>query len=95
MSWAARNATRMFWRGASSSSKKKAAAKKKGAAKEVPSKGLEKLKKKQALFQQENGLPVWLKGGFKDKLLYQLTLVGLGVGMIMSVDTLVRLSLPK
>ncbi|XP_069707435.1 cytochrome c oxidase subunit 7A2, mitochondrial [Phaenicophaeus curvirostris] len=50
---------------------------------------------KQKLFQEDNGLPVYLKGGVMDALLYRVT-VGLSVfGTAYAVYYLVGASLPK
>nr|CAD7401970.1 unnamed protein product [Timema poppensis] len=51
--------------------------------KSAPPDFLKRLKAKQEKFQENNDLPVWLKGGPMDKVLYQLTcllcVVGLGM----------------
>ncbi|XP_009866773.1 PREDICTED: cytochrome c oxidase subunit 7A2, mitochondrial, partial [Apaloderma vittatum] len=50
---------------------------------------------KQKLFQEDNGLPVHLKGGLMDALLYRVTM-GLSVfGTVYVVYKLFEVSMPK
>ncbi|XP_044744551.1 uncharacterized protein LOC123306564 [Coccinella septempunctata] len=51
-----------------------------------------RLKDNQKKFQVDDGLPVWLKGGFKDKLLFQITIIGLLVCLVMSGQVLYELT---
>ncbi|KAL3289003.1 hypothetical protein HHI36_003446 [Cryptolaemus montrouzieri] len=50
-----------------------------------------RLKENQKKFQVDDGLPVWLKGGVKDKILLQLTLILLVVGLGMSGQVMYEL----
>ncbi|XP_052574681.1 cytochrome c oxidase subunit 7A2, mitochondrial-like [Peromyscus californicus insignis] len=52
-----------------------------------------KVPEKQKLFQEDNGVPVYLKGGASDALLYRLTM-GLTVGAY-SIYMLVMAAFPK
>ncbi|KAJ8924486.1 hypothetical protein NQ315_007283 [Exocentrus adspersus] len=62
---------------------------------EVPSARFQRMKAIQKRFQIDDGLPVHLKGGFGDRILYLgtfgLTLIGVGL----SVRTWIRLILKK
>ncbi|XP_051471200.1 cytochrome c oxidase subunit 7A2, mitochondrial [Apus apus] len=54
-----------------------------------------KVPEKQKLFQEDNGIPVYLKGGPMDGLLYRVT-VGLSVfGTAYAVYQLIVASMPK
>ncbi|XP_030075570.1 cytochrome c oxidase subunit 7A1, mitochondrial [Microcaecilia unicolor] len=50
---------------------------------------------KQKLFQEDNGLPVHLKGGATDALLYRITMAISLAGTCLSVFQLVRASFPR
>ncbi|CAI9542680.1 unnamed protein product [Staurois parvus] len=50
---------------------------------------------KQKIFQADNNLPVHLKGGKGDLILYRITMGISIVGCCLSVYTLVKASLPK
>ena len=52
-----------------------------------------KLKRIQKAFQKTDGVPIYLKGGFKDKVLYNITLLTLIGGVILSVQTVIQLML--
>lgn len=43
-----------------------------------------RLKENQKFYQIDNGIPVWLKAGARDKILYQISLWGCITGFIMS-----------
>ncbi|XP_017681021.1 PREDICTED: cytochrome c oxidase subunit 7A2, mitochondrial [Lepidothrix coronata] len=49
----------------------------------------------QKLFQEDNGLPVYLKGGAKDALLYRTTVVLTMFGTVYCMYHLVVSSMPK
>ncbi|XP_061721909.1 cytochrome c oxidase subunit 7A-related protein, mitochondrial-like [Cydia pomonella] len=49
---------------------------------------LTKLRKLQADFQCEDGIPIWLKRGFTDRLLYTSTIVGCGLGLFLVILTI-------
>ncbi|XP_065715564.2 LOW QUALITY PROTEIN: cytochrome c oxidase subunit 7A1, mitochondrial [Patagioenas fasciata] len=49
----------------------------------------------QKLFQEDNGLPVHLKGGALDSALYHLTTLICSVGTCYSLWSLARASMPK
>ncbi|KDR19493.1 cytochrome c oxidase subunit 7A1, mitochondrial-like [Zootermopsis nevadensis] len=53
------------------------------------------LKKKQALFQKNDGVPIHLKGGPVDKVLYGITLALCAVGTVLSLQTLFVMAYPK
>ncbi|OQR75588.1 cytochrome c oxidase subunit VIIa 2-like, partial [Tropilaelaps mercedesae] len=46
---------------------------------------LEHLKELQKLYQADDGVPVYLKRGFRDKILYQITAAGVIVGTLCSL----------
>ncbi|XP_064303862.1 cytochrome c oxidase subunit 7A2, mitochondrial [Phalacrocorax carbo] len=50
---------------------------------------------KQKLFQEDNGIPVYLKGGIMDALLYRLTMGLTGLGTAYVVYELLVASMPK
>ncbi|GJQ74969.1 hypothetical protein Trydic_g9595 [Trypoxylus dichotomus] len=54
-----------------------------------------KLLKRYSLFQMDNNLPVYIKGGFTDKFLYNSTLALIAIGLIDGFYTLVTMALPK
>ncbi|KAF5280074.1 hypothetical protein FQA39_LY18158 [Lamprigera yunnana] len=56
--------------------------------KEVPSPGFKKVKELQKKFQEDNGIPVYLKGGRFDRVLYQATLVLLAITLGMSAEVI-------
>ncbi|NXM73878.1 CX7A2 oxidase, partial [Serilophus lunatus] len=49
----------------------------------------------QKLFQEDNGLPVHLKGGVKDALLYRTTMCITVFGTVYAIYQLVVSSMPK
>ncbi|KAM9840714.1 cytochrome c oxidase subunit 7A2, mitochondrial-like [Aulostomus maculatus] len=51
--------------------------------------------KNQKLFQEDNGLPIHLKGGISDSLLYRTTMVLTVVGTVYVVYELVKASFPQ
>lgn len=51
----------------------------------------EKIKRKQELFQVDNDVPVYIKGGSGDKILLGITTLLVGIGMIGSMQTAWRL----
>lgn len=57
---------------------------------QVP-KRIRKLKAKQRKFQIEDCVPIYLKAGLRDKILYNVSLILTGVGFIMSCGTLAQL----
>ncbi|KRT80133.1 hypothetical protein AMK59_7211 [Oryctes borbonicus] len=54
-----------------------------------------KLLKRFSLFQMDNNLPVHLKGGFSDKMLYNSTVVLIGIGLIDGFYTLLTMAKKK
>ncbi|XP_078086445.1 cytochrome c oxidase subunit 7A2b [Mustelus asterias] len=54
-----------------------------------------KVPEKQKIFQADNGMPVHLKGGVMDAVLYRLTMGLTVAGSIYVVYELLRISLPK
>ncbi|XP_062981869.1 cytochrome c oxidase subunit 7A2, mitochondrial [Elgaria multicarinata webbii] len=54
-----------------------------------------KVKEHQKLFQEDNGLPVYLKGGTKDALLYRLTMAITVVGTGYVLYELFMAAMPK
>ncbi|CAG9794350.1 unnamed protein product [Diatraea saccharalis] len=48
---------------------------------------LAKLKKMQAEYQCEDGREIWLKAGFRDRLLYALTIICCYTGVMMTLST--------
>ncbi|XP_045483370.1 cytochrome c oxidase subunit 7A, mitochondrial [Harmonia axyridis] len=56
-------------------------------------KQFKRLKDNQKKFQVDDGLPVWLKGGLRDKILFQITLIGLLVCLVMTGDVFYQLFL--
>nr|XP_034834123.1 cytochrome c oxidase subunit 7A, mitochondrial-like [Maniola hyperantus] len=56
---------------------------------------LAKLKKLQADFQAEDGKPIWLKGGIKDRILSSLTFFLSYVGILMTLTTIYENAKPS
>ena len=54
-----------------------------------------KVPEKQKLFQEDNGIPVHLKGGVADALLYRATMILTVGGMAYAIYQLVVASFPK
>ncbi|XP_075771456.1 cytochrome c oxidase subunit 7A1, mitochondrial [Pelodiscus sinensis] len=54
-----------------------------------------KVREHQKLFQEDNGLPVHLKGGTLDSLLYRFTMTITVVGSCYSVFSLVKAAFPQ
>uniref|UniRef100_A0A8C9GEA0 Cytochrome c oxidase subunit 7A2, mitochondrial n=1 Tax=Piliocolobus tephrosceles TaxID=591936 RepID=A0A8C9GEA0_9PRIM len=54
-----------------------------------------KVPEKQKLFQEDNGIPVHLKGGVTDTLLYRVTMVLRVGGMANAINLLAMTSFPK
>uniref|UniRef100_A0A8B9XX41 Cytochrome c oxidase subunit 7A2, mitochondrial n=1 Tax=Bos mutus grunniens TaxID=30521 RepID=A0A8B9XX41_BOSMU len=54
-----------------------------------------KVPKKQKLFQEDNGIPVYLKSGIADALLYRATMVLIAGGMAYAIYKLAVASFPK
>ncbi|XP_069672645.1 cytochrome c oxidase subunit 7A, mitochondrial-like [Periplaneta americana] len=54
-----------------------------------------KLALKQKRFQVDDGVPIFLKGGVFDKILYQITVVLCWVGIILSIKLFFNLSYSK
>ncbi|XP_017777756.1 PREDICTED: cytochrome c oxidase subunit 7A2, mitochondrial-like [Nicrophorus vespilloides] len=54
-----------------------------------------RLLRKYELFQQDNGLPVHIKGGFADKALFTLTAVLIATGTLEGYRTLFNMAKPK
>ncbi|XP_036041924.1 cytochrome c oxidase subunit 7A2, mitochondrial-like [Onychomys torridus] len=54
-----------------------------------------KVPEKQKLFQEDNGVPVHLKGGVSDSLLYRLTMGLTGGGTAYAIYMLVMAVFPK
>ncbi|XP_061256487.1 cytochrome c oxidase subunit 7A2, mitochondrial-like [Bos javanicus] len=54
-----------------------------------------KFPKKQKLFQEDNGIPVYLKSGIADALLYRATMVLIAGGMAYAIYKLAVASFPK
>ncbi|XP_036397894.1 cytochrome c oxidase subunit 7A2, mitochondrial-like [Megalops cyprinoides] len=54
-----------------------------------------KVPEKQRLFQEDNGMPIHLKGGVSDALLYRLTMVLTVLGSGYVVYELVNAAMPK
>lgn len=60
--------------------------------KEIPSSNSAKIKEHQAFFQREDGnMPTYLKAGMRDKHLFNVTLIVLGIGIAMSMETVLKL----
>ncbi|KAF2901763.1 hypothetical protein ILUMI_04421 [Ignelater luminosus] len=59
---------------------------------EVPSENFQKLKVKQQKFQVDDGVPVYIKGGMLDKILYQATVAGTTVGVILGIQVFLTLA---
>lgn len=53
------------------------------------------LKKKQELFQKKDGVPLYLKGGPVDKVLFGITVALCVLGTALSIQTFYVLSYPK
>ncbi|KAK4885386.1 hypothetical protein RN001_001657 [Aquatica leii] len=53
---------------------------------EVPSNKFKKLKENQKKFQIDDGVPVYLKGGFTDRIFFQATAATTLVGLVMSLQ---------
>lgn len=51
----------------------------------------EKIRKKQELFQLDDDIPVYLKGGAGDKMMLGFTTILIGIGLITSGQTIWRL----
>ncbi|XP_060536365.1 cytochrome c oxidase subunit 7A2, mitochondrial-like [Cylas formicarius] len=62
---------------------------------EVPNPRFYKLKEIQKKFQVDDGLPVHLKGGFRDTILLDLTYLMVFIGLGMSANTVYKLAFPK
>lgn len=59
---------------------------------EMPSANSMKIKPKQEFFQRDDGgMPSYLKAGMRDKHLFNVTLLMLGVGIVMSLETVCKL----
>ncbi|XP_043919611.1 cytochrome c oxidase subunit 7A2, mitochondrial isoform X2 [Protopterus annectens] len=54
-----------------------------------------KVPEKQKIFQEDNGIPIHLKGGTGDALLYRLTMALTVFGTGFAIFELVRAALPK
>ncbi|XP_069462365.1 cytochrome c oxidase subunit 7A2, mitochondrial [Ambystoma mexicanum] len=54
-----------------------------------------KVAEKQKLFQEDNGMPVYLKGGIRDALLYRLTMTLSVVGTGYLLYSLLNAAMPK
>lgn len=54
-----------------------------------------KLLRKYEHFQKDNGIPVYIKGGVGDKILFGLTLAGIAVGLTDGLYTLFQMARPK
>ncbi|KAE8603174.1 hypothetical protein XENTR_v10014241 [Xenopus tropicalis] len=54
-----------------------------------------KVPEKQKIFQEDNGIPVYLKGGVGDALLYRLTMALTVLGTGYALYELVSAALPK
>ncbi|XP_060527605.1 cytochrome c oxidase subunit 7A, mitochondrial-like [Cylas formicarius] len=62
---------------------------------EVPNPRFYKLKEIQKKFQVDDGLPVHLKGGFRDVVLLRLTYLLVFIGLGMSGNTVYKLAFPR
>ncbi|KAF5304931.1 hypothetical protein FQR65_LT00815 [Abscondita terminalis] len=60
---------------------------------EVPSSKFAKLKENQKKFQINDGVPVYLKGGFGDRVLYQFTVASTAIGFAMCLQVFYKLAL--
>ncbi|XP_049621827.1 cytochrome c oxidase subunit 7A2, mitochondrial-like [Suncus etruscus] len=54
-----------------------------------------KVPEKQKLFQEDNGIPIHLKGGLSDALLYRATMILTLGGTAYTIYELVKASFPK
>lgn len=61
---------------------------------EKPHPKAKKLKELQRKFTVDDGVPVYLKGGTPDKILFQVTAAGLGIGLLMAINVLYCLIIP-
>ncbi|KAB0804571.1 hypothetical protein PPYR_01541 [Photinus pyralis] len=64
-----------------------------GEVKEVPSKYFARLKEAQKRFQVDDGVPIFLKAGLRDRVLYRATAALTFVGMAMSAQVLYSLAI--
>lgn len=46
-------------------------------------------------FQDDNGIPIHLKGGFFDKVLFSSSVVVIGIGVVNGYYTLLSMAFPK
>ncbi|KAK5647544.1 hypothetical protein RI129_002436 [Pyrocoelia pectoralis] len=60
--------------------------------KEVPSKYFAKLKEAQKRFQVDDGVPIYLKAGFRDRLLFRTTAALTLIGTALSAQVLYTLA---
>nr|CAD7455470.1 unnamed protein product [Timema tahoe] len=56
---------------------------------------LGRIKRKQEKFQQDDGVPVYLKGGILDKFLYQATMGLSVIGLGLVLHTIYEMAVPK
>jgi len=54
-----------------------------------------KIKDKQKFYQEDNGVPIHLKGGTMDALMYKTTMVGCVCGTIYLLYSLYQAAMPK
>jgi hypothetical protein len=59
-----------------------------------PEECFEKFKKKQEFFQQKDSIPIHLKCGLRDKILYYITLILAGFGLSNTIGFIFHMSLP-
>lgn len=57
--------------------------------------GLEKLKEKQRHYQQDDGLPIFLKGGTSDRVLFYFTIGLAGFGLTNVIAYIYQSAFPK
>ena len=55
----------------------------------------ENLRKAYELFQRDDGVPVYLKAGFRDRIMYIGTLASVIFGSLCSYYTLITMAFPK
>ncbi|CAH0561411.1 unnamed protein product [Brassicogethes aeneus] len=59
------------------------------------SKPTEAILRKNTAYQEDNGVPVYLKSGFGDKALFIVTATLIGMGVIQSYYTLISMAMGK
>lgn len=55
----------------------------------------EKLRAKYEKFQKDDGVPIYLKGGLPDRLLFGFTLVLVAIGTVDAIGSLIQMAFKK